>query len=328
MTPSDAPAAAPRSRTRFPTSTLTDDGHIIPWLAARGPLSYRPEEPPDRDYFFQYTWVLPEIFAEDTNRRRHYFFGAYRKDDARDVFPFWNAARKGVVHRVACLYGKDQDERVASPMAVYRTKLAWGGDPAYLLMQHGSYQLVSPGDQPSLESGVVMLYRGVRKSSEFRYLASCGRGADRQIRRTYFAVQAHALSDAVRSFTSIHDRAVRCETDHIRDRSWMSDDLTRMHGLDIDGEGFASELWTCAHQSFTLARDVAKWKFGPHYVVLKTPLDNIRLTTFFAGEREVRIVDPARVEIVEEHGCQVVDTGPYAGGGTQAGPVSSPAKQG
>jgi len=47
-----------------------------------------------------------------------------------------------------------------------------------------------------------------------------------------------------------------------------------------------------------------QWKFGPHYVVCKTPLGNIRLTTFFAGEHEVRIIDPSQVEILEAHGCR------------------------
>ncbi len=46
-------------------------------------------------------------------------------------------------------------------------------------------------------------------------------------------------------------------------------------------------------------------KFGPHHVVMKTPLSNIRLTTFFAGESEVKIIDPSRLSLVEAVGCQV-----------------------
>jgi hypothetical protein len=38
---------------------------------------------------------------------------------------------------------------------------------------------------------------------------------------------------------------------------------------------------------------------------MKTPLNNIRLTTFFAGESEVRIIDPSRICLVEAVGCQV-----------------------
>jgi hypothetical protein len=39
--------------------------------------------------------------------------------------------------------------------------------------------------------------------------------------------------------------------------------------------------------------------------VLKTPLNNLRITTFFAGESEVKIVDPSRVSAVETVGCQI-----------------------
>lgn len=117
-------------------------------------------------------------------------------------------------------------------------------------------------------------------------------------------MQAHVLSDAARSFNSIHDRASRCETEHLRDRSWMTDAFARQQGLDIDRPGFARALWHGAHQSFSLARWVAEAKFGPHSVVCKTPLSNVRLTTFFAGEHEVRIIDPGQVVVIEEHGCR------------------------
>jgi hypothetical protein len=38
---------------------------------------------------------------------------------------------------------------------------------------------------------------------------------------------------------------------------------------------------------------------------MKTSLSNIRLTTFFAGESEMRIIDPSRVSVVDAVGCQV-----------------------
>jgi hypothetical protein len=46
-------------------------------------------------------------------------------------------------------------------------------------------------------------------------------------------------------------------------------------------------------------------KFGPHHVVVKTPLSNIRITTFFAGESEAKIVDPSRISQVQAVGCEV-----------------------
>ncbi|MBI5511571.1 MAG: hypothetical protein HY903_22675 [Deltaproteobacteria bacterium] len=83
----------------------------------------------------------------------------------------------------------------------------------------------------------------------------------------------------------------------------MTDIVAGRHGLDVEGE--ASELWTVAHQSFTLERSLAEYKFGPSFVVCTTPVENLRLTTFFAGEQEVRVVDPRRVAVLEARGCRV-----------------------
>ena len=55
-------------------------------------------------------------------------------------------------------------------------------------------------------------------------------------------------------------------------------------------------------------RWVADNKFGPNYVIGTTPLDNVRITTYFAGEHEVRLLDPERFEIREAHGCRVQRT--------------------
>jgi hypothetical protein len=62
-----------------------------------------------------------------------------------------------------------------------------------------------------------------------------------------------------------------------------------------------------------LERGIAERKIGPNLVVLKTPLTNIRITSFFAGEAEAKIIDPTRVRIADGVGCE------YAGDG---GPVA------
>jgi hypothetical protein len=83
----------------------------------------------------------------------------------------------------------------------------------------------------------------------------------------------------------------------------MTDEIARSRGLAI--RGAAAGLWRAAHESYSLARWVAERKFGPHYIVCETPLDNIRLTTFFAGEHEVKVVDPRRLAVIETVGCRV-----------------------
>jgi hypothetical protein len=51
-------------RLRFSTFTLQGE-EIVPWLASAGELAYSPHSPPDRDYYFQYSWVIPGIFERD-----------------------------------------------------------------------------------------------------------------------------------------------------------------------------------------------------------------------------------------------------------------------
>jgi hypothetical protein len=80
---------------RFSTSTIVASNGLVPWLAARGPLAYSPVDPPARDYFFQYSWILPGIFDPKINLREHRYFGSYRKDSAKFLFDFWGSARKG-----------------------------------------------------------------------------------------------------------------------------------------------------------------------------------------------------------------------------------------
>jgi len=120
------------------------------------------------------------------------------------------------------------------------------------------------------------------------------------------------LSDSVLSFNAAHDRARRCETGHIRDGSWISDEIARDEGLDLADNHLAAALWDAAHQSFSLARWVGERKFGPHFVTGKTPIGNIRLTTFFAGEHEVRIIDPDLVDFTDARGCRVERPYPFA----------------
>jgi hypothetical protein len=287
------------------TSTVARDGHVVPWLAAEGPLAYSPESPPERDYYFQYGWVLPGIFAEGVRRRR-YPFGAGFGGDAGELQAFWESARRGELTRVSVVPGSLATNQVTAPLAVYRAPSARHGS-ILVLIQHGSYQLVREDDQPLVASGELMLYRGLQSSAEFRHFqpAELDDGALSSWRR-FVRVQAHVLSDSVRSFNSIHDRACRCETEHILDRSRVTDDIARAHGLPIDGEGFARALWSATHQSFALERWVAEHKFGPNYVACKTSLGNVRITSFFAGEHEARIIDPRRLDVIESHGCGVI----------------------
>lgn len=113
------------------------------------------------------------------------------------------------------------------------------------------------------------------------------------------------LSDSVLSFNMIHGRLKRCETAGPRDGTWLGDELATQAGLDIQSPGFARDLWHTSQQSYSLERVIGAVKFAPHHVIVHTPLSNIRITTFFAGGSEAKIVDPSRISKVQAVGCEV-----------------------
>ena len=163
-------------------------------------------------------------------------------------------------------------------------------------------------DQPNIERGQVLLYRGIAESTVFRCLQFRPEElspANRDIWRKYLGVQAAMLSDSVLSFNTIHDRVNRCETGGLRHATWLGDEVATKAGLDIKSTGFANELWCAAQQSYSLDPVMGTRKFGPHFVALKTSLDNIRITTFIA--RRVRGQDrrPSRGSPGDDHGCQM-----------------------
>jgi len=302
-------------RSRFSTRTVVDSKYLVPWLAAEGPLAYSPDEPPPKDSFFQYTWILPGIFDQKLNLREHRYFGSLLKGDAHFLFDFWANARTraGAALQRYCEFGLLSQEEVRTPLAAYHHVRKPYNTAGFVLIQHGSYQWISSEDQPFIEAGEVLLYRGVGQASLFRQLHFRTEElspANRDIWRRYLALQADMLSDSVQSFNTIHDRVKRCETGGLRDGTWIADQLAVEAGLDIESPGFARDLWGSAQQSYSLDPIMGERKFGPHYVVVKTPLSNIRITTFFAGESEVKIVDPSRIRDVQPFGCEVQFTSP------------------
>jgi hypothetical protein len=97
---------------RCSTSTLIDSATCVPWLAAEGPLAYSPENPPSTDYFFQYSWILPEVFNSTIRKRRHHYFGTPIRDDAKPLFEFWRQARRREVNRVHFSLGSFAENRL------------------------------------------------------------------------------------------------------------------------------------------------------------------------------------------------------------------------
>ena len=315
------------ARSRFSTRTVIDSKYLVPWLAAEGPLAYSPAEPPAKDYFFQYTWILPEIFDQRVNLREHRYFGSPLKDCARFLFDFWNEVRcgGGAARKRYCEFGLISPQEVRTPLAAYHHVRKPYDTPGFVLIQHGSYQWISSADQPLIEAGEVVLYRGIGQASTFRQLRFRPdelSPANHEVWLKFLALQANMMSDSALSFNTIHDRIRRCETGGLRDGTWIADELTEAAGLDIDAPGFANQLWESAQQSYSLDPNMGERKLGPHYVVVRTALSNIRIVTFFAGESEVKIVDPSRIQSVVPFGCDVRPIPPTEPGSDNAAGLS------
>lgn len=302
-------------RSRYSTCTVLRSKYIVPWLAAAGPLAYSPVEPPMRDYFFQYSWVVPGIFNPKVNLRHHYYFGHDVKEHAAWLFDFWHDVRKGngAVAQQYYAPGLASDAGVTAPIAAYHHVKKPYDVAGSLLIQHGSYQWVPTQDQPKIEQGEVLLFRGIGQATVFRCLQFRPEAlslANRDIWRRYLGAHGEMLSDSVVSFNTIHDRVNRFETGALRHATWLADEMATRAGLDIHSPGFAMDLWHAAQQGYSLDPVMGTRKFGPHHVVLKTPLNNIRITTFFAHESEVKIIDPSRVSLMEAVGCEVANIFP------------------
>jgi hypothetical protein len=146
------------SRLRFSTSALADE-EFVPWLASAGELAYSPHLPPERDYNFQYSWVIPGIFHAGTSVRRHFWFGSPFKDspDVRLLFAFWNPARRGEVDALHLSNGMARREGVTAPLAVYRHSGVSFRTERLVLIQHGSYLITDMRSQPYIDRGEAVL---------------------------------------------------------------------------------------------------------------------------------------------------------------------------
>ena len=276
---------------------------MVPWLAATGELAYSPKSPPERDYVFQYSWVVPGILRPGANKRRHYWFGDPSKDEpkVRLLFRFWNKARRGVYDPLFVSHGVAEPATdVTAPLAAFRhTDVQAPGRPfeRLILMQHGSYHIGDIESQTRIEQGEAVLYRGVQTAETY----VLHRLTTAETRQRVMDVHARSLTDSVVSFNAAHCNLMRCETGYLNDGSLLFDGLCRGAGLDPDEPTIRSVFYS----GYALEEWCASRKFGPNYVKVRTPLTNIRITTFVANETEVKVIDPNKLEVVEAVGCKV-----------------------
>lgn len=193
------------------------------------------------------------------------------------------------------------------PIAIYQYSPRYKKKDMYLLIQHGSYQLINMKDQPLINKGLIIIYRGIGKSKEYKYLKVESPLINEKhylLLEKYFAVQEKAFSDSMLSFIIAHAQTMRCETSFLNGDFSTWDYIAHSMGLEWIKHEFANQLRISYLQSFTLNKIIASMKFGPNYVKCITPISNIRLTTFFAGENEVNLIDPRKIEIIKTIKCK------------------------
>jgi hypothetical protein len=213
------------------------------------------------------------------------------------LFAFWNRARQGEVDALYLANGTAGREGVTAPLAAYRDSVACPSTRERLiLIQHGSYLIADIKSQPYIDRGETVLYRGIQNAEVFLFR----RLTTPDVRMGLMSVHARTLADSVTSFNAVHCNVSRTETGSFNDRTFILGDLCREAGLDPQPP-IASLLYT----GYALEEWCASRKFGPNYVKFRTPLTNIRITTFVCNESEVKVVDPNKLEVIETVGCRV-----------------------
>lgn len=115
-------------------------------------------------------------------------------------------------------------------------------------------------------------------------------------------IHAETLVDSIVSFNTVHCNIKRCESESFNDRSFMIDDIALKHGLEAE-----NTIAAILYSGYALEKWCGENKFGPNYVKFITPATNIRITTFVAGETEVKVIDPNKLEIIKSEGCDVTE---------------------
>lgn len=185
-----------------------------------------------------------------------------------------------------------------APIAIFKYYSKVFRQSYYLLMQHGSYLEIPVDDQPLIEDGFVQIYRGIGAAKEFNVYRM---PEDKHLLEQYSTICSYYLSDSTRSFISAHANTIRCETGHLKSPTEALH-LEQFHGIARSAN--LRKLQQITAQCYTLDKVIAKNKFGPAYVTFKTPVTNIQICTYFAGESEVKILSLDKLVPIQATQCE------------------------
>jgi hypothetical protein len=147
-----------------------------------------------------------------------------------------------------------------------------------------------------IHRGGPVLSKGVQNAGVYTLRRLTSGDARRRLMR----VHARTLEDSVVSFNAVHSNVSRAETGHFNDRTFVLGELSREAGFDP-----TPEIASLLYSGYALEESDAAFKFGPHDVKFRTPLDNIRVTTFVCNETGVKVIDPNKLEVIDAVGCRV-----------------------
>lgn len=283
-----------KKKNQYSTSTIINSREIVPWLASSGSLAYSPEIPPARDYFFQYSWVIPSVFNNKINKRQHRWFGnCFRDHHEVDIlFEFWNNNRKRLVNQIFKTNGSITPH-LQFPIGIYQHK------EYAIFIQHGSYQIIKKKKQPLLKDGFVLLYRGIGEDKIYRHHIL----EDLTVYNKIMEIHSSTMTDSVKSFNTVHCNVKRVQSSALNDDTFILNEYA-----DKIGGKNLQKIYSILNSGYSIDSNCGGRKFGPNHVALKTPVSNIRITTFFCGEGEVKVIDPNNLEVVRTIGCKIQDS--------------------
>lgn len=236
------------------------------------------------DVLFRFPDLYPEVFESG-----FHFMGSSHPTLSQNV---WVRKQKLVYVQEGHF---DKEGYFHAPIAVYRSEDSPESDARgvfYILFQQGSYQALPAELVPGVESGSVLVHRGIGNKTQF-----VPPQMEEEKREDYMHHLVYSFSSPILSL--LFNDVSRAESDHIRSISdiYFDDNFSHLKGLLqklVRGQPERSDLG----QSFTLDEEVSGSKFGPNYVSFRTPLDNLRIMTQWTGEYEAQILEPSRAERV------------------------------
>jgi len=219
---------------------------------------------------------LHELFprAFKNNRRRHFMGNDFSSIGQESD---WSQITEMIQSRK----GRFENGDFFAPIAVFDTNR-----PRYMLYQLINYQFVGQEQVKYLKQGKIKVFRGIGSNEEFRHPT-----IDDELREDYMKYIALGFLSYTLTL-AFNSMAYRGESNHIN-RNILDDIYRRVP--------FKLHLPKQLKQSFSTDEEESSGKFGPNYVSMVTPIDNLRIFSQWCGENEVYLIDPARVEDVKHH---------------------------